>query len=255
MNAFTKPSFPKNVVILAGSGMSADLGIPTYWTGDTARYGEQETEYGYSVLQHADASLWKKAPLNQYKYHKKVSEYYKSLDFEHSYYKTLLDLLDNTNYFVATTNVDSGFIRAGFDSHKVLELHGSYRLWQSSKTGSHNAWNEGAYKVSPDDGSIPRPHIMFFDDNNFFYTTQETMLINKYAGLHKVFHPNETLVLVIGVGETVPRLYVEAQAWHQEGFTVVRVDPREFFDEEDTFSFHLQMTAKDFIESTSSSQE
>lgn len=250
MNAFIKPSFPKNVIILAGAGMTADLGAPVYWTGDIVRYGESVSEYGYTAIQHAEASLWKKDPLSQYKYHKGLSDYYKTLDFENSHYKTLLDVLEGSNYFVATTNVDSGFIRAGFHPHKVLELHGSYRLWQSSQNSAKGVWHEGAYKVSPEDGAIPRPHIMYFNDDQFVYTPQELSLINDYMGLPSRLKPSETLVLVIGVGETVPRLYVEAQALFEAGFTVVRVDPRDFFDEEDTFTLHLKMTAKEFIESS-----
>lgn len=249
MNAFVKPSFPKNVIILAGAGMTADLGVPVYWTGDDARYGESLSEQGYTALQHAEASLWKTDPLKQYKYHQMLSDRLKTLDFKNSYYKTLLEALEGSNYFVATTNVDSGFIRAGFHPHKVLELHGSYRFWQSSKNSAKGVWLEGAYKISPEDGAIPRPHILYFNDEQFVYTPQELSLINDYMGLINRWKPSETLVLMIGVGETVPRLYIEAQAFFEAGFTVIRVDPREFFDEEDTFSLHLQMTAKQFIES------
>lgn len=36
----------ENVVVFAGAGMSAGLGVPTYWAGKNALYGGTVDKYG-----------------------------------------------------------------------------------------------------------------------------------------------------------------------------------------------------------------
>jgi len=48
-------------------------------------------------------------------------------------YRDLLDIVEGTNYFVLTTNVDHCFQKAGFDKSRLFYTQGDYGLWQCSK--------------------------------------------------------------------------------------------------------------------------
>lgn len=48
-------------------------------------------------------------------------------------YERLLELLDQRDHFVLTTNVDHCFQRAGFDKHRLFYTQGDYGLWQCSE--------------------------------------------------------------------------------------------------------------------------
>lgn len=51
-------------------------------------------------------------------------------------YKNLLELVENKEYFVITTNVDHQFIKAGFPEEKLFMAQGDYGLFQCAK-GCH----------------------------------------------------------------------------------------------------------------------
>lgn len=48
-------------------------------------------------------------------------------------YKLLLELVQNKDYFVITTNVDHCFQHAGFDKNRLFYTQGDYGLWQCSQ--------------------------------------------------------------------------------------------------------------------------
>lgn len=48
-------------------------------------------------------------------------------------YHDLYNLVQGTEYFVLTTNVDHCFQKAGFDKHRLFYTQGDYGLWQCSK--------------------------------------------------------------------------------------------------------------------------
>ena len=48
-------------------------------------------------------------------------------------YRRLLELVQDKDYFLLTTNVDHCFQKAGFDKHRLFYTQGDYGLWQCSK--------------------------------------------------------------------------------------------------------------------------
>lgn len=48
-------------------------------------------------------------------------------------YQLLLELVQNKDYFVITTNVDHCFQRTGFDKNRLFYTQGDYGLWQCSQ--------------------------------------------------------------------------------------------------------------------------
>lgn len=67
-------------------------------------------------------------------------------------YRELLELLQNKNYFVITTNVDHQFQRAGFDKSRLFYTQGDYGLFQSvnrrlQKTYDNEDWVKRAMEA------------------------------------------------------------------------------------------------------------
>jgi NAD-dependent SIR2 family protein deacetylase len=240
----------KRVVILAGAGMSADLGVPVYWEGNNSKYGSQETSYGYTALQHANASLYRIDPLAQYRYHKAQAEWFSSIDVVDSHYGRLREFLGDKPAFVATTNVDSAFKRAGFEASKVWEVHGSYEFSQCSR-GDQIAWKRERYASCPQCSGVSRPNILFFEDRFYTPTTENFQCQFEYIDWVDDVFKKETVVLEIGVGTTVPRLVSESLNLLYRGFKVFRINP-ESSDQDDGYSGVLHMNAADFVDALSS---
>lgn len=214
----------KNVVILAGAGMSAGLGIPVYWTAG-GKYGDQRTAYGYTALEHAHASMYKKDPKAQYRYHAEQSKTLLSVNVAGSHYQRLLEYVADKNYVVMTTNIDHAFVRSGFDPTKVTDVHGSYAVWQCSHDGLHGLWLPYRFQVCPVCSNIARPNVMFFDDPTYVLSVERAQAFNHYADFASSAQPEDTVVLEIGVGMTVPRLLHQSADWASRGFDVFRINP------------------------------
>ena len=166
-----------HVIVIAGAGMSADVGTPTYWTGDHAKYGDGTSRHGYTNLQHAMGPLWDKEPLNQAEFFQETfSEMLaspKPEDKENPYVllKNWLDGREKKS-FVITSNVDTAFKEYGYDSAALYEIHGAYDRSQClrvpSKHGVFPTVDPSQDKTyCPRCDSLARPNVLFFDDLDF----------------------------------------------------------------------------------------
>ena len=120
------------VIIGAGAGLSASAGM-TY-SGERFRqtFGDFQAKYGirdmYSGGFYPFQSLeeywawWSRQIL--------INRYEKA---PKPVYDQLLELMQNKDYFVLTTNVDHQFQLAGFDKGRLFYTQGDYGLWQCSK--------------------------------------------------------------------------------------------------------------------------
>lgn len=225
----------KNVIVLAGAGMSAELGTPVYYEGPNASYGTQKSEYGYTALEHAFAPLWEDDPKNQKAYSRKRWEYMLSIDVkqENSPYAALLNYLEENNkdYFVSTTNVDSAFLRAGYSEQRLHEVHGSSRVSQCLIEPGHGIFPTQdptlGYTSCPECGGDTRPNTMYFLD---FYFNSELLQEQqwRYINFIENIAPEETVVLEIGAGETVATLRQASRKLNSiYGFDLIRINPQE----------------------------
>lgn len=120
------------VIIGAGAGLSASAGM-TYsgerfqqTFGDfQAKYGIQDMYsggfYPFQSLEEYWAWWSRQILLNRYEKAPKPV------------YDQLLELVQDKDYFVLTTNVDHQFQMAGFDKKRLFYTQGDYGLWQCSK--------------------------------------------------------------------------------------------------------------------------
>lgn len=122
------------ILILAGSGMSADSGLSTFRpTG----LGASELSSGNMHLLPLEDACYSTKPEKAWYYD---AGYRRSITATqpHSGYSQLLALLQRFNrpWFVVTTNIDRYFIQSGFPEDRVYETHGSVYTLQCSKRGA-----------------------------------------------------------------------------------------------------------------------
>ena len=128
------------VIIGAGAGLSASAGM-TY-SGERFRqtFGDFQAKYGirdmYSGGFYPFQSLeeywawWSRQIL--------INRYEKA---PKPVYDQLLELVQDKDYFVLTTNVDHHFQLAGFDKGRLFYTQGDYGLWQCSKPCHQQAYD------------------------------------------------------------------------------------------------------------------
>lgn len=248
--------------ILAGAGLSTEVGVPTYWTADDATYGGEKTQYGYTPLEHADASLWMQDTVSQIEYFAGKQEQFASIDFLASIYGTLLEKIQGKNYFCVTSNVDSGFYRAGFDEKRLYEVHGSHRGCQCVMDATHGIFPTvvGEIRTCIVCAMPTRPNVLFFNDREF----NPEILYGQQARFNEFLDASENAseqgrvaILELGVGTTVPRVRQMGNRLYRDYMTAdylhVNLEPEPEFLFGQACSFEnkeqwLQMRASEFIE-------
>lgn len=144
--------------------------------------------------------------------------------------------------FVATSNVDGQFQRAGFDPGRVWEVHGSIHAMQCVERCGVGIFAADPFEVAVDEetfrargtlpvcprcGALARPNILMFGDGDWDgarSAAQGDGLEDWYAAKR----PARLVLVEIGAGQAVPtvRRFCEETA-RQTGGTLVRVNPRE----------------------------
>lgn len=219
----------ENVLVAAGAGMSAELGLRTYWTGQEATYGGTKTTHGRTDLEHLHWSSWKGKEEKQVEYFQELQKEFqtKLKSSENNHYTQLLAYLENNNkeYFVVTSNVDNAFMHYGFDLHKIVEVHGNSEYSQCLHAPSkHGVFPtpENPKAGCPKCGSMVRPNILHFDDTVFNYSRRRNQELALEGYL---YNKKNLLVLEFGVGSTVPTVkhLTEAVRYSHEA-TVLQVN-------------------------------
>ena len=120
------------IVIEAGAGLSEAAGLTNSGERFDRYFGDFAQTYGISDIHSGefypfpdDETRWawwsRQIYVNRYVYPPRPV------------YDRLLDLVENKDYFVVTTNADHQFQKAGFDKEKLFYTQGDYGLWQCSK--------------------------------------------------------------------------------------------------------------------------
>jgi len=210
------------ILIISGAGMSVDSGIFTYrgnngiWN-KSIRIGNED--YRYDEISSLD--MWKKYPELAWGF---KSNFYKMMTEcePHEGYYTLLNYLKNklkNNYFICTSNIDNYFERAGFDSDKIYEVHGTMKYLQcmdkncSIRNGIIPLSEKElplfdkntliAYNLPncPNCKNILRPNVSMFGDDEFYGKPYEYARNKMSKWLDSVNKSNQKLIILeIGCG-------------------------------------------------------
>ena len=225
------------VVILAGSGLSEEVGIHPYWSQE-GEYGSRKSAEGYTALQHSNATLWLQDPEAQMSHANRLRREFNAIDFPQTAYGDLLGAVAGKDYFCLTSNVDGGFVKAGFAADRIYEVEGSYEYWQCIMDPYHGLFNEGDGNGGPVQCPVcdmpARPNTMLFYDNAFNSTmvdAQRARFDEFMSGVEQ--RKGGVVVLELGVGDTMPRLRQLGNRLHRDfrgsSFVHVNVEPEPEF--------------------------
>ncbi len=117
------------VVIGAGAGLSASAGLTYSGERFEKNFGDFMEKYGIRDLY--SGGFYPFASLEEHwawwSRHIMINRYERP---PRPVYDKLLELVQNQDYFVLTTNVDHQFQLAGFDKRRLFYTQGDYGLWQ-----------------------------------------------------------------------------------------------------------------------------
>jgi len=263
------------ILIIAGAGMSVDSGIFTY--RGTNGIWENSIQIGNELYRYDEISslnMWNKYPELAWGF---KSNFYKMIqDHEpHEGYYTLLNHIQkklHNNYFICTSNIDNYFERAGFDSKKIYEVHGTMKYLQcmDKKCSIRNGIIEAqpitippfdpktfiAYNMPkcPHCKNILRPNVSMFGDYNFYGKLYEHARKRMEIWLNEVNkNDQKLLILEIGCGINPHSLRMNngimlSGEWKLPKINnlqfSIRLNPEENLEDTKNNTIHINMGAK-----------
>lgn len=214
----------KKLVILSGAGISAESGIKTF------RDSEDGLWHNHNLEDVCLPSAWEKDPTFVNNFYNIIRE--KVLEAQPN--KAHLDLAKAEEEFDIihiTQNVDDLFERAGCTN--ILHLHGQILKARSSNTphteGNPELFDVGLEGIQPDqkapDGSLLRPHVVFFEEDVPFIVDAEKLVQECDA--------------MIVVGTSLNVYPAAGLVWHTANAPVWLVDPNVDLDTQLNFPARL----------------
>lgn len=119
------------VVIGAGAGLSTAAGFTYSGKRFEHYFADFIRQYGFSDM-YTGGFYPFASPEEHWAYWSRYIWINRYMDAPKPVYRQLLRLVQNTDYFVITTNVDHCFQKAGFDKMRLFYTQGDYGLWQCS---------------------------------------------------------------------------------------------------------------------------
>ena len=119
------------VIVGAGAGLSAAAGFAYSGKRFEAHFADFIRQYGFSDM-YTGGFYPFASPEEHWAYWSRYIWINRYMDAPKPVYRQLLRLVQNTDYFVITTNVDHCFQKAGFDKMRLFCTQGDYGLWQCS---------------------------------------------------------------------------------------------------------------------------
>ena len=120
------------VVIGAGAGLSTSAGF--VYSGERFRknFSDFEDKYGFHDM-YSGAFCHYDTPEEHWAYWSRFITVNRYVAPPKPVYKQLLELIEEKDYFVITTNVDHCFQKAGIDKNRLFYTQGDYGLFQCSE--------------------------------------------------------------------------------------------------------------------------
>ena len=262
------------ILIVTGAGMSVDSGIPTYrgnngiWT-KSIKIGDDT--YAYDDI--SSLKMWKSRPELAWGFKSHFYKIMNELEPHNGYHELLESIQDKYDYFVATSNIDGYFKRAGFDQNKIYEVHGSVNYLQcmdkncNNLNGVTHAENLPTYNKDTFIADwlpkckycnkMSRPNVSMFGDVEFYgkpYEHQRKRLNDWLSNIKK--NNKKLVILEIGCGINPHSLRMSngkmmSGEWKMPVFDnnigTIRLNPNDEQEEKETI--HISMGAQKGIHS------
>jgi len=252
------------LIITAGAGMGVDSGLPDFrgvegfW-----RAYPYAKKLGVRFEELANPIWFEKNPHLAWAFYGHRLKLYRNTT-PHRGFKLLLDIAKSKkDYFVITSNVDGQFQKAGFNSSKIDEIHGSicYLQCQDSRCKS-GIWSAKDTNIVVDLENfrakeplphcpickrVARPNILMFNDFNWNSSRERRQRENLESFLNNI-SPNEKVAIIeIGAGEAVPTIrYLSEELASTLNATLIRINPRDYIAPPNAIS--IPLGAKEAIE-------
>ncbi|KOR32523.1 NAD-dependent deacetylase [Achromatium sp. WMS3] len=235
------------LLIMAGAGMGVDSGLPDFRSKEGLwKAYPPLAKLGLSFSRIADPKLFRTQPYLAWAFYGHRLNLYRDVT-PHSGFWQLLSLAKQKKggYFVYTSNVDGQFQKAGFDTNKIVECHGSIHHLQCTLSCQNHLWEADNIHVTvhmqtfkaleplpccPRCGEFARPNILMFGDWDWNSSRNRKQHDRYVAWLRKIKDHNFSLAIVeIGAGEALPMV-----RWHSQHIaedynaTLIRINPREY---------------------------
>ncbi len=253
------------ILITAGAGMGVDSGLPDFRgvEGFWRAYPVIK-DLGLRFEEMANPRWFEDEPTLAWAFYGHRLNLYRET-IPHDGFTKLLDLVQNKKgkYFVFTSNVDGQFQKAGFDTSRITEVHGSINHFQCTQNCTNHIWKDADTFIGIDAntfrteselptcincGAIARPNILMFGDWNWISERTDIQSHRLQNWLDSVKESSYKLVILeFGAGLAVPtiRFFGENITTRYDA-TLIRINPRD--TEVPQGELSLAMGAKEAID-------
>ncbi|MFO7813561.1 MAG: Sir2 family NAD-dependent protein deacetylase [Pelovirga sp.] len=240
------------LVITTGAGMGVDSGLPDFRgnQGFWNAYPMYE-RLGLSFVQAANPEHFDQDPHFGWGFYGHRTNLYRNT-VPHAGFQLLKAWGEQFNLptFIATSNVDGQFQKAGFAEDQILEVHGSIHHLQCTTPCSRDIWlNQETFDIDeetmrslttpqcPKCRQVARPNILMFGD--YAWVHQRSALQEERFEHFLEQHRNKALVVIeIGAGTAIPTIRnLSERLGRRPDTRVLRINPREPQIRDDHFSF------------------
>jgi len=230
------------LMVTAGAGMGVDSGLPDF-RGDTGFWKAYPLyrRLGIGFIEAANPDHFERDPAFGWGFYGHRTNLYRDT-VPHPGFGLLLDWIERyrIDAFVATSNVDGQFQKAGFPEDAILEFHGSIHHLQCTTPCSSRIWdNREEFRIDeesmrsdnvplcPRCGCAARPNILMFGDYGWIgdRTARQKERFRQFLARHG---GNRIVVVEMGAGTAIPtvRAASERIGALSKG-RVIRITPRE----------------------------
>ena len=248
------------IAVFAGAGMGVDSGLEQYRGADglwTKCILINDKEIAYKdLLCHESFDTM---PEQSWAFVACMTDQYKHA-IPHKGFEILLDLVKDKEYFIVTSNCDEQFQKAGFDTNKIWECHGSVFNMQCMDILERNVYKTPLLEIDtermvlisdvpkcPVCGLNCRPNMYLFYD--WFWVSNYSVAQQiKYNKWHKDIKASgkKIVALEIGAGKTIDTVRKAARSFTEEDIPLIRVNPNDY-EVERANQLGLAMGAKEFF--------
>ena len=240
------------ILIGAGAGMGVDSGLPDF-RGDEGFWRAYPPFRGRSFSEMASPRWFRDDAALAWGFYGHRLNLYRAT-VPHDGFQILRELCADKSHFIYTSNVDGQFQKAGFDSKRIVECHGSIHHLQCSDAAccrqNPNIWPAAEIQIEVDETTFrareplphcpicdasPRPNILMFGDATWLHERsfeQEERFEQWKNNLR-----GKVVIIEFGAGTAIPSVRYQSETMLSQHDTVlVRINPREADGPEGTIS-------------------
>ena len=231
------------ILITAGAGMGVDSGLPDFrgneglWTA----YPPIK-KLGLDFKQMESSSLFRTNPQLAWGFYGHRINLYREKNPNKSF-EILKKLVQNKEYFIFTSNVDTHFQKANFPQEKIYEIHGSIESLQCLDNCNNKIIKNELGYIDVDMTTLTTkdiplckvcsqtlmPNILMFGDGMF----NDTNVLKQNERFRKWLNHTKDMnivILEIGVGTTIPtiRNFNDTRTKTNKNCKLIRINPKEY---------------------------